>query len=157
MYYSVFPLISLILLSISTLISADYYKKYLIICEYLQINPSVKYGLDFIYKRVEDVLSLWNENESNYNELKELAAWFKKNYNSLIGIWYGFSKKTSRLLLRKKFCIYSNTISDAYVKKPLTQNNYESYKVYYKKTELITLIISIPLIILVVVLLIALI
>lgn len=80
-----------------------YYRNYFITCEYLQIDPKKEYELDYINQRIEHVLSCWSEADEGYKKLtKEL----------------------------KIFKIDEQTISETYVKKPLTKINHKAYIKY---------------------------
>ena len=111
----------------------DTYKKYVIACEYLQIDPSKVYEKEFIDRQVESVLSQWSEQdgEKQFKRLQKSLNWFKKSYTKLIGIkWtqFNFSSRCAKEIAKGKMTLHEGTVNDEYLKKELTQINYDSKK-----------------------------
>jgi len=123
------------------------YKLYLIACEYLQIDPSWEYSIDFIYGRADYAISLWNKNEAGCIEFKEKVLWLAFNYEKCAG-WYGFVKKSQKAVDKGRLIIHPRTISRGYYKRPLSQINYDFYAKEQNKIGCIAFIIMIPIIVL---------
>lgn len=117
---------------------ASYYRNYLVSCEYLQIDPRIAYDTDFIEERVERVLLLWEE-QDEYKKLKKQLKMFLNNYKRYIGKWFRFPKLIKKYSENKKFTIDEETISEYYVMRPLTTNNYKSYNKYQIRVLFIVL------------------
>jgi len=110
-------------------IAAEYYKKYLIFCEYLQIDPSQEYDIKFISERVKYALEKWDEDDNEYERKKIEKGLYhlEKNYKSFIGFWCKFAKKSRDMIKKDKLTVYLETVTDEYIKRRLSQRNYDDY------------------------------
>ena len=113
------------------------YKRYLIACEYLQIDPSKIYVQEFIDRRADYALSLWSEQDDSkqLKKLGKILKWFKKNYGKLISEkWtgYKFADRAAKEIAKGKFTLHPETVNAEYQKRELTQTNYDSKKWYNK-------------------------
>ena len=110
----------------------DYFKKYLIACEYLQIDPTKVYELEFIKQRIVTVRSQWFESDgiAQVKKLNKRLNWFENNYLKLAkkGFWnYGFTERSEKLSNKGKLKIHEGSVHDTYVKCELSQKNYDFY------------------------------
>jgi hypothetical protein len=124
--------------------NAESFKKYLITCEYLQIDPTKVYDLDFIKTRIETVRVHWTKSD----EIKQVAKlnkslkWFEKNYLRLAkkGFWsYGFANQCEKHIQKGRLKIHEGSVNDTYILSKLTQNNYDFYSRNDKKHAFIVL------------------
>ena len=132
------PYIFMLILLINII---EYYKKYLIACEYLQIDPSHYYSVDFVRKRVDYALSKWDYNNLGYKKFKRNVIWLKRNYKYCAGLWYGFVKKSEKYVRKGKLIVHSYTITREYTNRPLSQMNYDYYIKKERRLTWITVII----------------
>ena len=125
-------------------VRAAKFKKYLIACEYLQIEPAKVYGLDFIKTRIENVRSHWNELDE-VKELKKLnkrLKWLEKNYFRVTKEGfsiYKFAKKCDKFVHNGKLKIHEGSVNETYVKCELSQKNYDFYSKNKKRRALIVI------------------
>jgi len=108
------------------------FRKYLITCEYLQIDPCKVHDLDFIRARIETVRSHWTESEDviQTKKLEKSLKWFEKNYNKLAKRGFrslNFASKCEKLVKKGSLIIHEGTVNDIYVKCDLSKKNYDSY------------------------------
>ncbi|MCL2521554.1 MAG: hypothetical protein FWE36_01690 [Erysipelotrichales bacterium] len=117
-------------------IAAEYFKKYLIFCEYLQIDPSQEYDLSYISKRIKGALDKWDEDDNDYErkKLEKSLHHLEKNYKSFIGFWCKFSKKCRDMIKKGKLTIHPETVNNDYIKKGLSQRNYDCYAKQNRKS-----------------------
>ena len=139
-YYGFIPLPLLAILMLTT----QYYKRFLIACEYLQIDPSHSYPIDYVRDRVNYALSCWSGNEAEYRKFRKNVVWLRRNYRACAGIWYGFVKKSKKLTNKGHLVVHFLTVSGEYSKQPLTQTNYDFYAKNQNKFTIIALAIMIP-------------
>lgn len=109
------------------------FKNYLIVCEYLQIDPSCAYDPAWIGERVSNVLSEWQNcgDEKLFKKLDKKLKWFAKNYKTFAKsgfLGYGFVKQCQKLVAKGKLQLASGTVNEKYEKRELTQLNYDFYK-----------------------------
>ena len=64
---------------------------------------------------------------------------FKRNYKTYVGKLYKIPKRLSKAIAKERFKIDEQTISETYVKKPLTKINYKAYSRYSNMLALKTL------------------
>ena len=105
------------------------FKKYLLSCEYLQIDPAKVYDLDFIKNRIEILRSHWIE-LNEIEKLNENLKWFEKNYLRLTKKGfrnYNFASRCEKLVTKGKLRVDEISVSDVYVKRELSQKNYDFY------------------------------
>jgi hypothetical protein len=127
-------------------LEASYFKQYLIACEYLQIDPSVVYELEFISRRAESALAQWNASDDQ-KLLKAFAKsmkYFVKNYNGWMSYWHRFAKKCDELIKKEQLKIFSGTVNAEYQKKELTRMNYDFYAKKQDEAALIALAVALP-------------
>jgi hypothetical protein len=131
-------------------LEASYFKQYLIACEYLQIDPSVVYELEFISRRAESALARWNasDDQKSFKALAKSMKYFVKNYNGWTGRWHRFAKRCDELIKKEQLKIFSGTVNAEYQKKELTRMNYDFYAKKQDKAALIGLAIGAGLVIL---------
>ncbi|MDR3263411.1 MAG: hypothetical protein LBT30_03790 [Clostridiales bacterium] len=143
MYYGI-PILAAIYV-----IMVQYYKRYLIACEYLQIDPTFEYSVEDINNRIKFALSQWaaEENQNDYKKFRKTLLWLLKSYKYCVGWWYGFVKKSKKLLDKGQLIINIDTVSLEYIKKPIEQTNYDFYANKQNKMTLILLAIIVPILI----------
>lgn len=120
----------------------EYFKKFLIACEYMQIDPSKIHNQDFISQRIGVVLSQWDEKYDDPKDVKKinkLLKWFDKNYTWLIGKWYLFARRCERMMAKGQLTLAEGTVVSDYHKTQLTDQNYKTYYKVYSKQALIAL------------------
>ena len=133
------------------------FRKYLIACEYLQIEPAKVYELDFIKTRIEIVRSHWGE-FSEIEELKKLNKslnWLEKNYNRVTRKGfsiYKFAKRCDKLIHKGKLKIHEGTVNETYVKREISRKNYDFYSRNKKRNALIVIGVVIVIMLLMIVL-----
>ena len=108
------------------------FKKYLIACEYLQIEPAKVYELDYIKNRIEIVRSHWNELDKveEIKKLNQSLDWLEKNYVRVTKkdfSTYGFAKECDILAQKGELIIHEGSINETYVKCELSQKNHDFY------------------------------
>ena len=133
------------------------FKKYLIACEYLQIDPAKVYELDFIKTRIEIVRSYWSELSEieNIKKLNKSLKWLEKNYNRITRKGfsiYKFAEKCDKLVHKGKLKIHEETVNETYVKCELSKKNYDFYSIYKKRNALIVIGIMLVIMLLMIVL-----
>ena len=107
-------------------------KKYLIACEYLQINPAKVYDLEFIKERIEMVCAHWSKSDEikQVEKLNKTLKWFEKNYIRLATKGFSnqdFANKFEKLANKGKLIIHEGSVNETYVKCDLCQKNYDFY------------------------------
>jgi len=107
-------------------------KKYLIACEYLQIDPAKVYDLEFIKKRIEFVRVQWSVSDGieNVEKLNKTLQWFEKDYISLTKKGFfnqDYANKFEKLVTKGKLKIHEGSVNETYAKCDLCQKNYEYY------------------------------
>ena len=111
----------------------NYYKRYIVACEYLQVDPSKIYEKEFIDQRTDYILSQWSE-EDDAKQLKKLEKslkWFKKSYDKLVSTKqtdFNFANRCAKEIVKGKMKLHDETVNADYQKKELTQINYNSKK-----------------------------
>jgi len=110
----------------------EHFKRYLIVCEYMQIDPCHARTAEFVKERAEHILSRWNEDDDKdtLNILKEEFGWFVKEYEKLTGkglLKRDFAYRCSLFLKEKHFRIHAGTVNKVYVKRELRHLNCDSY------------------------------
>jgi hypothetical protein len=136
---------------------AENFRKYLIACEYLQIDPAKIYDVDFIRKRIETVRIQWDKTYE-YNQIKKLnkiLKWFEKNYVRLVkrGFFgYNFANKCEKLVSKGKLILHEGSVRETYVRGDLSQTNYDYYSRNDKKIALIVIAVFLIFILLIVLL-----
>ncbi|MDR0334944.1 MAG: hypothetical protein LBH69_03570 [Methanomassiliicoccaceae archaeon] len=108
------------------------FKRYLIMCEYMQIDPCNVYDTEYIEKRAEEMLSQWNDGDGPeiVKELRDETKWFVKDYGKLAGKGFlkrDFAYRCSLFIQKKYLRIHPGTISKDYHKKELKHQNYDAY------------------------------
>ena len=104
-------------------------KKYLIACEYLQIDPAKVYDLDFIKARIEIACAHWSKSDE-MKKLNKTLQWFEKNYISLTKKGFlnqDYANKFEKLANKGKLKIHEGSVNETYAKCDLCQKNYEYY------------------------------
>jgi len=125
-------------------IRAEKFKKYLIACEYLQIDPAKVFELNFIKTRIENVRSHWND-FGEIEELKKLnknLKWLENNYFKVTKEGfsiYKFAKECDKLVRKGKLKIHEGSVNETYVKCELSQKNYDFYSRNLKRNALIVI------------------
>ena len=117
---------------------AENFKKYLIACEYLQIDPAKVYDLDFLITRIEIVRTHWSKSDEikQVKKLYKRLKWFEKKYLRLVKKGFGnynFANECEIVVNKGKIKIHEGTVNDTYVKCELSQKNYDFYLRYVKK------------------------
>ena len=120
------------------------FKKYLIACEYLQIDPAKACELDFIKTRIEIVRSHWNESNKveDLKKLNKSLKWLEKKYVRVTKkgfTIYNFTKKCDKLVRKGKLIIHEGSVNETYVKCELSQKNYDFYSKNKKRNAFIIL------------------
>lgn len=116
----------------------NYYKRYVIACEYLQIDPSKTSGKEFIGQRIDYVFSQWSEQDDakQFRKLEKSLKWFKKYYDKLVGAkiltGYNFANRSAKEISKGKMTLHAGTVNAEYQKRELAQTNYDSKKWYDK-------------------------
>ena len=110
----------------------EVFKRYLIVCEYMQIDPCSVRTAEFIKERAELILSRWegDDDKDSFNMLKDELAWFVKEYEVLTGkglLKRDFAYRCSLFLKEKHFRIHAGTVNKVYVKRELKHLNCDSY------------------------------
>ena len=129
------------------------FRKYLIACEYLQIDPGKVHESDFIKTRIETVRSQWGE-PSEIEKLKKLnksLKWLEKKYFKVTKKrFYNFAKRCDKLVHKEKLKIHDGSINETYVKCDLSQKNYDFYSRNVKKRAFIIIGVVLVIILLIV-------
>ena len=115
----------------------NYYKRYVIACEYLQIDPSKTYEKEFVDQRVEYALSQWSEQDDakQLKKLEKSLKWFKKSYNKLVSAKltdFNFANRCAKEISKGKMKLHGETVNAVYQKREPAQTNYDSKKWYDK-------------------------
>jgi len=110
----------------------ELFKRYLIVCEYMQIDPCTVYDAGYIEERAVHILSQWDNGDAATADMlaKELR-WFAKEYGRLAGKGFmkrDFAYRCSLFIKKKYLSIYPGTVSKEYRKKELRHINYDSYR-----------------------------
>jgi len=110
----------------------DEFRRYVVACEYLQIDPSKVYDLDLIKERVEHVLSQWgpSDDPKTLKKLRKSLDWLVKRYEYLTRggiLGMDHAGKCDALIKNGKMVIQFGTVNKNYMKKELRQDNYNSY------------------------------
>ena len=121
-----------------------YFKKYLLACEYLQIEPAKVYESDFIKTRIEIVRSQWSELDGfeEFKKLNKSLKWFEKHYYKMTKNGFSifkFAKTCDKLVHKGKLIIHEGSVNESYVKCKLSQNNYDSYSRHVKRNAIIVI------------------
>ena len=120
------------------IIESEDFKKYLFVCEYLQIDPSQRYDKDFIVQRTDNVLSQWSDQEDGkqYKKLERSLKWFNKRYKKLVGsrilFDYNFPKRCTKLIAKGQLVLQEGTVNEEYQKRDLETTNYDHLRWYCK-------------------------
>ena len=125
-------------------IRAKNFKRYLIACEYLQIEPNKVHELEYIKSRIETVRSQWNVSDGA-EELKKLDKSLKWLINNYIRVTrngfsiYKFVKRCDKLVHKGKLMIHEGSVNETYVKCRLSQINYDFYSKNIKRNVFIAI------------------
>ncbi|MCL1901251.1 MAG: hypothetical protein FWG51_02500 [Firmicutes bacterium] len=123
-------------------VQEEYFKKYMICCEYLQIDPSLIHEITFIEQRIADFFEVWNDESIDEKTLKKLNKtfkWFLKYYQKLAnsGFFnYGFARRCEKLIAKGQIQI---THEEIFAKKELRHDNYDLYAKRQNKIAFIAL------------------
>jgi len=117
------------------------FRKYMVACEYLQIDPSKVHDIVFVKERAELVLSKWGSTDDpgSVKKLRKNLNWFVKQYESLTRgglLGEDLANKCEMLVKKGKMSIQFGTINKEYVKRELRQDNYDSYAKVQNKIAL---------------------
>ena len=110
----------------------DEFRRYMLACEYMQIDPSKVHDLYLIKERAELVLSQWGptDDPKTLRKLRKTLDWFVKRYEYLTRggiLGQDFAGKCDALVKKGKMSIQFGTVNERYTKRELRQDNYNSY------------------------------
>jgi hypothetical protein len=123
------------------------FRRYIIVCEYMQIDPSTVYDSRFIKERAESILSQWGAGDDPISgkKIRKEIAWIYDQYDYLTKsglLGHDYAGRSAELIRRGKLTLHEGTVNEGYVKKELRHENYDVYANARTKMVLFSIIIA---------------